>query len=137
MKNQRNNFRVPVNPGFYSAKGASKKYTMIGCSLILFLMVDVSSGLSPANAISIEVDNEPIITTDRSSSAENTKEQNDLESEKDVEIIYGSSSSVSSSFEDNTATTLSSSSNNPKNQRVPRIQTFTVGQDGTLPSKSK
>ena len=44
MKNQRNNFRVPVNPGFYSAKGASKKYTMIGCSLILFLMVDVSSG---------------------------------------------------------------------------------------------
>ena len=94
-------------------------------------------GLSPANAISIEVDNEPIITTDRSSSAENTKEQNDLESKKDVEIIYGSSSTVSSSFEDNTATTLSSSSNNPKNQRVPRIQTFTVGQDGTLPSKSK
>ena len=44
MKNQRNNFRVPVNPGFYSTKGASKKYTMIGCSLILFLMVDVSSG---------------------------------------------------------------------------------------------
>ena len=93
--------------------------------------------MSPANAISIEVDNEPIITTDRSSSAENAKEQNDLESEKDVEIIYGSSSTVSSSFEDNTATTLSSSSNNPQNQRVPRIQTFTVGQDGTLPSKSK
>ena len=95
--------------------------------------------MSPANAISVEeVDNEPLINEKHSN--ENANENKDPQSEKsenDVVVIYGSippSSSIHSSLDNNPAAL--SSSKNPIRQSVPSIQTFTVGQDGTFPSKS-
>ena len=91
--------------------------------------------MSPANAISIEVDNNPLISD--KNSGDNANEKKDQEkSEKDVFVIYGSRSPASSSYSylDENPTTLSSQS--PNHQSVPSIQTFTVGQDGIFPSKS-
>ena len=92
-------------------------------------------GLSPASAISIEVDNEPLISD--KSSGENSNEQKEQLPEKEVvQLIYGSNppptSSSLSSLDENPKTF---SSRNPKHQSIPSIQTFTVGQDGVFPSK--
>lgn len=134
MKQQQRNFRIPVNFGFTSVLRANTKCIVVGCTLLLFLMVDLSLGLSPANAISIEVDNNPLINDKNSGDNANEKKQSE-KSEKDVVVIYGSSfpsSSSYSNFDDN-PTTLSSQSPNHQNQ--PSIQTITVGEDGIFPSK--
>ena len=94
--------------------------------------------MSPANAISIEADNKPLIS-DKNSGGKNANETKDLQtkqSEKDVVIIYGSSSpsSSSDSYLDDNPTILSSQS--PNHPNLPSIQTFTVGEDGSFPSKS-
>ena len=88
--------------------------------------------MSPANAISLEVDNEPLIN-DKNESEK--KDPGSNTSEKDVVVIYGSnppSPSSHSSLDEN-PTLLSSKS--PNHKRVPSIQTFTVGDDGVFPSK--
>ena len=93
--------------------------------------------MSPANAISVEVDNEPLINEKHSNeNANENKDPQSEKSEKDVVVIYGSippPSSTHSSLDNNPSTF--SSSKNPIRQSVPSIQTFTVGQDGTFPSK--
>ena len=87
--------------------------------------------MSPANAISIEVDNNPLNSDKNSGDNARVKKQSE-KSEKDVVVIYGSSFPSSSYLDDN-PTTLSSQS--PKHQNLPSIQTITVGEDGIFPSK--
>ena len=91
-------------------------------------------GLSPASAISIEVDNEPLISD--KSSGENSNEQKEQLPEKEVvQLIYGSNPPTSSSLSSLDENPKTFSSRNPKHQSIPSIQTFTVGQDGVFPSK--
>ena len=88
--------------------------------------------MSPANAISLEVDNEPLIND---KNASENKDPSSNTSEKDVVVIYGSSPPPPSSHSslDENPTLLSSKS--PNHQRLPSIKTFTVGDDGIFPSK--
>ena len=86
--------------------------------------------MSPANAISLEVDNEPLISDQNA-----TKDPSPNSSEKDVVVIYGSSPQLPSSQSSLDENPSLSSSISPNHQRVPSIKTFTVGDDGVFPSK--
>ena len=88
--------------------------------------------MSPANAISLEVENEPLIIE------KNANEKNDPSpnsSEKDVVVIYGSNPPLTSSHSSLDENPSLISSINPNHQRAPSIKTFTVGDDGVFPSK--
>ena len=88
--------------------------------------------MSPANAISLEVENEPLISE---KNANEKKDPSPNSSEKDVVVIYGSSPPLPSSQSSLDENPSLISSINPNHQRAPSIKTFTVGDDGVFPSK--
>lgn len=88
--------------------------------------------MSPANAISLEVENEPLISD---KNANEKKDPSPTSSEKDVVVIYGSSPPLPSSQSSHDENPSLLSSINPSHQKVPSIKTFTVGDDGVFPSK--